>query len=106
MIIGIAAIAGLLISPIIKYIFNSPEMHIWHHSYELPEDRKKGMNFGLTLSIWDYIFGTAHIPESGRDIRLGFPGIEQFPKKFSGHLVQGVLKGSTLKNPDEKNILY
>jgi sterol desaturase/sphingolipid hydroxylase (fatty acid hydroxylase superfamily) len=88
-IVGISAIIGLLASPIIKYIFNSPEMHIWHHAYDLPKDKSSGVNFGLTLSCWDYIFGTNHIPYSGRDIRLGFPGIEDFPEDFGGQLVQG-----------------
>jgi sterol desaturase/sphingolipid hydroxylase (fatty acid hydroxylase superfamily) len=68
----------------LKYIFNNPKMHIWHHSKELPEDRKYGVNFGLTLSIWDYIFNTNYIPHSGRDIELGFEGDEEFPKGFIG----------------------
>ena len=66
----------------LKYIFNNPKMHIWHHSKELPEERKYGVNFGLTLSIWDYIFKTNYIPHSGRDIELGFEGDEDFPKGF------------------------
>ena len=37
-----AAIGSLLFGKIMKYIFNSPEMHIWHHSYNLPEDRYTG----------------------------------------------------------------
>ena len=48
----------------------------------LPEDRRFGMNFGLTLSVWDYLFGTASIPSDGRDIELGFPGSEEFPADF------------------------
>ena len=72
----------ILLGPIMKYIFNSPEMHIWHHSYELPDSHKYGINFGLSLAIWDYIFGTAHVPHDGRDIRLGFPNVEAFPKNF------------------------
>ena len=66
----------------LKYIFNNPKMHIWHHSKELPEERKYGVNFGLTLSIWDYIFRTNYIPYSGRDIELGFEGDANFPKDF------------------------
>jgi len=66
----------------LKYIFNNPQMHIWHHAYDIPEDRKYGINFGLSLSCWDYIFGTDYIPHSGRDIRLGFPGVERFPHSF------------------------
>lgn len=66
----------------LKYIFNNPKMHIWHHSKELPAERKYGVNFGLTLSIWDYIFKTNYIPHSGRDIEIGFKGDENFPKGF------------------------
>ena len=40
------------------------------------------MNFGLTLSIWDYIYKTNYIPHSDRDIELGFSGDEDFPKGF------------------------
>ncbi|WP_258105218.1 sterol desaturase family protein [Marinoscillum sp. MHG1-6] len=65
-----------------KYIFNNPQMHIWHHAHDLPEDRVRGVNFGLTLSLWDYLFRTNYIPHSGRDIPLGFPGVEDFPKDF------------------------
>jgi sterol desaturase/sphingolipid hydroxylase (fatty acid hydroxylase superfamily) len=65
-----------------KYIFNSPEMHIWHHAEEWPKDKPHGINFGLTLSIWDYLFKTASIPYDGREIKLGFPGVEKFPKDF------------------------
>lgn len=65
-----------------KYIFNNPKMHIWHHSKQLPKHARYGINFGITLSIWDYIFKTAHIPHSGRDIELGFHGDEHFPKDF------------------------
>ncbi len=64
------------------YIFNSPKMHIWHHAKELPAEHPYGMNFGLSLSIWDYLFGTAYIPHDGRDIELGFYGDEEFPKDF------------------------
>lgn len=67
---------------IFGYIFNNPKMHIWHHSKALPSDRPHGMNFGLSLSIWDYIFGTAYIPEEGKDIELGFEGDEEFPEGF------------------------
>lgn len=66
----------------LKYIFNNPRMHIWHHAKELPGERRNGVNFGISLSIWDYIFRTDYIPKCGRDIKLGFEKIEKFPKKF------------------------
>jgi sterol desaturase/sphingolipid hydroxylase (fatty acid hydroxylase superfamily) len=69
------------------YIFNNPKMHIWHHSKELPKEHPQGMNFGLTLSIWDYLFKTAYVPKDGRDIELGFHDDENFPKDFGGQMV-------------------
>lgn len=65
----------------LKYIFNNPQMHIWHHAYEIPEGTY-GVNYGLSLSIWDYIFKTNYIPHNGKDIRLGFKKVEKFPKGF------------------------
>lgn len=91
---GLAVITAFVLGPIMKYLFNSPEMHIWHHSYELPEDRRTGINFGLTLAIWDYIFKTAYVPSTGKNIRLGFPGIEEFPESFSEQITIGVLPSS------------
>ena len=76
----------------LKYIFNNPQMHIWHHAYDLPEERRTGVNFGITLSLWDYLFGTNYIPSDGRDIKLGFPGIEEFPKGFVGQNTHGFKK--------------
>ena len=71
---------GISYGPL-KYIINNPKMHIWHHSKELPE--RYGVNFGLSLSMWDYIFGTAYLPVNGRDIKLGFTGVENFPDTFT-----------------------
>ena len=92
LILGTTLVGIGVLGRFMKYIFNSPEMHIWHHAYELPEDRKYGMNFGLTLACWDYIFGTACIPHNGRDIRLGFPNIEEFPKDFIQQNLHGFRK--------------
>jgi sterol desaturase/sphingolipid hydroxylase (fatty acid hydroxylase superfamily) len=66
----------------LKYVLNNPKMHIWHHAKKLPKERQNGVNFGITLSIWDYIFKTNYIPHSGRDIELGFNGDERFPENF------------------------
>lgn len=66
----------------LKYIFNNPKMHIWHHAKDLPKHVSYSVNYGLTLSIWDYLFKTNYIPHNGRDIELGFEGDETFPKDF------------------------
>ena len=73
----------------LKYIFNNPQMHIWHHAKKLPPQHYYGMNFGLSLSIWDYLFKTAYIPGDGRDIELGFHGIKKFPKTFWSQISYG-----------------
>ncbi len=87
------AIGTFVLGPFMKILFNSPEMHIWHHSYKLPKEKRYGVNFGLTLAVWDYIFGTAHIPHDGKDIRLGFPGVESFPASFVEQNTYGFKEG-------------
>ena len=77
-----------------KYILNNPQMHIWHHSRKIPDGFKYGVNYGLSLSLWDYIFRSASIPSNGRDVELGFEGDENFPRSFSGQIVYGFGKGS------------
>ena len=89
-VLGFGVLGVGVLGPIMKYLFNSPEMHIWHHACEMPEDRKYGINFGLTLAIWDYLFGTARIPHNGRDIKLGFPGMEEFPDDFVRQNIHGL----------------
>ena len=76
----------------LKYIFNTPDMHIWHHAKELPRERQQGVNFGLTLSLWDYIFKTNYIPKPCKDIELGFEGEEAYPKDFIGQVTSGFKK--------------
>lgn len=70
----------------LRYIFNSPQMHIWHHAEKLPQG-SYGVNYGISLSIWDYLFGTVWMPSDGRDVALGFEHIEKYPTTFWGHLM-------------------
>lgn len=72
----------------LKYIFNNPVMHLYHHAYVLPEG-KYGINYGISLSIWDYIFKTNYIPEDSGTIELGFPDEDIFPKGFFGQIIYG-----------------
>jgi sterol desaturase/sphingolipid hydroxylase (fatty acid hydroxylase superfamily) len=55
-------------------------MHIWHHARQMP--RRYGANYGISLSIWDYLFGTVYVPKDGRDIELGFEEVEHYPQSF------------------------
>ncbi|HNP19991.1 MAG TPA: sterol desaturase family protein [Fulvivirga sp.] len=86
----------------LKYIFNNPQMHIWHHAYDLPRERRYGVNFGLTLSIWDYLWKTDYIPKDGRDIKLGFPGSEDFPKTFVSQNLHGIIPEKEKPSGDSK----
>jgi sterol desaturase/sphingolipid hydroxylase (fatty acid hydroxylase superfamily) len=74
-----------------RYLINSPRMHVWHHDRDWPSDRPHGVNFGICLSAWDWLFGTAYWP--GREKspeqqpgRLGFDGLERFPRGLLGRL--------------------
>lgn len=71
----------------LKYIINNPKMHIWHHSKKLPESHPHGMNFGISLSLWDYVFKTNYIPYDGRDIDLGFDKDENYAPGFFQQLI-------------------
>ena len=68
---------------VLKYIFNNPVMHLYHHAYHVPKG-KFGVNFGISLSIWDYLFKTNYVPDDRGTIELGFKGDDQFPKAFWG----------------------
>lgn len=72
----------------LKYIINNPVMHLYHHAYELPEG-KYGVNFGISLSLWDYLFKTNYIPEDSGRIMLGFKGDDTFPQDFIGQNTYG-----------------
>ncbi|MEM9073493.1 MAG: sterol desaturase family protein, partial [Myxococcota bacterium] len=68
----------------LRYLLNSPQMHLWHHARVIPT--RTGINFGLTLSVWDWVFGTAHWPDDDADRALGFEGVDTFPSGFVGQL--------------------
>ncbi len=68
----------------LKYIFNTAELHLWHHAKELPN--RYGVNFAISLSLWDWLFRTAYDP--GRaPIEIGLNNEPKFPRSFSGQLL-------------------
>lgn len=56
-------------SGLLQRVINGPEMHRWHHASELPIP---GRNFATKLAIWDWLFGTAYLPEH-KPARYGLP---------------------------------
>ena len=65
----------------LKYVINSPEMHLWHHNH--PDCGPVNRNFALTLSVWDWIFGTAYVPAHD-PVRFAFEGVERYPDNLPG----------------------
>ena len=64
----------------LNYIFNTPEVHRWHHSVEFPDDKKfrYGCNYGVGVSFWDILFGTFYLPKDEKGqvmapLSLGHP---------------------------------
>ena len=76
-----------------KYIFNNPIMHLYHHAKGLPVNFNVGVNFAISLSVWDYIFKTNYVPIPDKDIVLGYDDDHQMPSSFFGQLFYGFKKG-------------
>jgi len=76
-----------------KYIFNNPIMHLYHHAKGLPANFNVGVNFAISLSIWDYIFKTNYVPIPDKDVVLGYENDHQMPSSFLGQIFYGFKKG-------------
>jgi sterol desaturase/sphingolipid hydroxylase (fatty acid hydroxylase superfamily) len=73
----------------------SPHWHQLHHS---ADPRHYDKNFGLLLSVWDRMFGTAFVPDPAEDMKFGLIdrdkddyqslfGLYLLPlKKMAGHV--------------------
>jgi len=75
----------------LRYLLNSPRMHVWHHAYGQVDNHRHGVNFGINLSIWDWLFGTAYWPDESecpdqQPARLGFAGMERYPRTLLDRL--------------------
>lgn len=67
----------------LSYIFNTPELHRWHHSKKLREGNK---NYGENLVLWDQLFGTFFIDTPRRPpVNIGIT--QQMPESFWAQLV-------------------
>jgi sterol desaturase/sphingolipid hydroxylase (fatty acid hydroxylase superfamily) len=65
-------------------VFNSPRMHLWHH--DASDEGGVAKNFGIVLSLWDFLFGTAYWPRDRSPRRLGYPGDDEMPQGLVGEL--------------------
>ena len=70
-------------------------LYLHHHDYD--REGARTVNFGIIFSLWDWLFGTAFLPEHAPK-RLGFRGVEAMPKGFLAQVgwpVTGWLGAST-----------
>jgi ornithine lipid hydroxylase len=67
----------------ISWVFNTPQLHRWHHS-QVPEEGNS--NYGENLVIWDIIFGTRYLP-SNRRPPLDIGCSDPVPKQFLGQII-------------------
>ena len=76
----------------LRYLFNSAKMHVWHH--DIVQHGRGGQNFGIVLSVWDWIFGTAYWPaDQEQPEQLGFEGMEEtYPRSLAARLVYPFVK--------------
>jgi ornithine lipid hydroxylase len=66
----------------LNYIFNTAELHRWHHS-KLPKESDN--NYGNHVMIWDLLFGTWFLP---KDREVGPLGLrdKKYPMSFFGQM--------------------
>jgi sterol desaturase/sphingolipid hydroxylase (fatty acid hydroxylase superfamily) len=84
----------------LRYVLNSPRFHAWHHADEL--HGKGGQNFGVTLVLWDWLFGTAYWPGRAQSpARYGFEGMERFPRSVWGRLWYPFLRNANSRSAVE-----
>lgn len=80
-----------------KYLFNSPELHLWHHAnYQ----EVFHANFSTKFATWDYLFGTIYDPNKkpGNE-RENWGLYYEFPRDY---FLQHVF---SIKRFDEKDLL-
>src|SRR5262245_61135127 len=62
----------------LQWIVNGPEMHRWHHAI----GKGMGSNFSTKLAVWDWLFGTAYLPDDRRATNYGVQ--TWFPEHYLG----------------------
>lgn len=66
----------------LSYLFNTPELHRWHHSMRIDEGNR---NYGENLMLWDHVFGTYFQSDRRPPTRIGIA--ESMPEAFADQLL-------------------
>ena len=81
---------------VLRYIFNSPRLHVWHHDVVL--HKNGGQNFAIVFSMWDWIFGTIYYPaDRFMPERLGFENMNGYPNGLIHRFIYPLNKLLTTK---------
>lgn len=72
---------------ILSWVFNTPELHRWHHSKVL---REGNTNYGENIMLWDHVFRTFFHEDRRPPVNIGIT--EHMPVKFTQQLVWPFLK--------------
>lgn len=73
------------------YVFNSPRMHMWHH--DASDEGGVSKNYGIVLSLWDFLFRTAYWPRDRAPGRIGYPHDEEMPRDIVRQIAFPVTRG-------------
>lgn len=65
----------------INWVFNTPQLHRWHHSRVAEEGNS---NYGENLMLWDIVFGTRYFPDRRPPQNIGCA--DPVPSAFLGQL--------------------
>ncbi len=69
----------------LNWIFSMAELHRWHHSRTLEE---ANTNFGQTISVWDWVFGTRYLPPDRKPPRdIGIADLPAFPMTWRAQVL-------------------
>lgn len=85
----------------LNYVFNTPELHRWHHSKDLREGDK---NYGENVVIWDLLFGSYFNEKRRPPVDIGIP--EYMPPKFWHQLLWPFLTEKMRKKLDARHYTY
>jgi sterol desaturase/sphingolipid hydroxylase (fatty acid hydroxylase superfamily) len=72
----------------LRHVIASPVFHRWHH-----DEKTHGRNFAGSLSLWDWMFGTYHMPEGALPQSYGIDD-RNMPEGLFAQIVYPLTQGA------------
>jgi sterol desaturase/sphingolipid hydroxylase (fatty acid hydroxylase superfamily) len=79
----------------LNYLISGPELHRWHHSWEIRESNK---NYGNNIILWDLLFGSFFLPHDREVDLLGLKN-RRYPRDFLSQMRTPFIKGLDKHEP-------